>query len=292
MSARSGQAGRDPQTALRIAAATSGRAMIVSGVTVCVAMAGMLFTGLAEFEAMGLASLMVVAVAMVGSVTVLPALLSLLGERVEKGRIPFLPRRAARRTGARQPREPVLDGRAEARARPAGALGRRRGRRAAGRRRSRGRHEDAEPHAGPGVRRLAADRADVQPRQRGLPRRLRPGRGGGQGRRHQRARGDVRARRLPGAGGRFGASRGPVEVTLHDEQNIASSTSRWSAAPTTTRRARAWTSCATRCGRTRSARSTASRRRHRQVAGSQDFNDQLAGASSRSSRSCWSSPSC
>ncbi|MFF0090033.1 MMPL family transporter [Streptomyces canus] len=84
------QAGKDAQTALRIAAATSGRAIVVSGVTVCVAMAGMLFTGLAEFEAMGLASLMVVAVAMVGSVTVLPALLSLLGERVEKGKIPFL----------------------------------------------------------------------------------------------------------------------------------------------------------------------------------------------------------
>ncbi|MFI5820092.1 MMPL family transporter [Streptomyces rishiriensis] len=83
-------AGRDPETALRIAAATSGRAVIVSGVTVCVAMAGMLFTGLATFQAMGLASLMVVAVAMVGSVTVLPALLSLLGHRVEKGRIPFL----------------------------------------------------------------------------------------------------------------------------------------------------------------------------------------------------------
>jgi putative drug exporter of the RND superfamily len=88
-------AGRDAQTALRIAAATSGRAIVVSGVTVCVAMAGMLFTGIAEFEAMGLASLMVVAVAMVGSVTVLPALLSLLGERVEKGRVPFLRRRRA-----------------------------------------------------------------------------------------------------------------------------------------------------------------------------------------------------
>ncbi|MEV7124535.1 MMPL family transporter [Streptomyces sp. NPDC093260] len=86
-------AGRDAATALRIAAATSGRAIVVSGVTVCVAMAGMLFTGIAEFEAMGLASLIVVAVAMVGSVTVLPALLSLLGERVEKGRLPFLRRR-------------------------------------------------------------------------------------------------------------------------------------------------------------------------------------------------------
>ncbi|MEU0221798.1 MMPL family transporter [Streptomyces sp. NPDC006265] len=94
------EAGRDAQTALRIAAATSGRAIVVSGVTVCVAMAGMLFTGLAEFEAMGLASLMVVAVAMVGSVTVLPALLSLLGERVEKGRLPLLGRR--KRSGGRQ----------------------------------------------------------------------------------------------------------------------------------------------------------------------------------------------
>ncbi|MFI5873679.1 MMPL family transporter [Streptomyces sp. NPDC051445] len=94
-------AGRDPETALRIAAATSGRAVIVSGVTVCVAMAGMLFTGLATFEAMGLASLMVVAVAMVGSVTVLPALLSLLGHRVEKGRIPFLHPDKRRKNGNR-----------------------------------------------------------------------------------------------------------------------------------------------------------------------------------------------
>ncbi|MBT2676424.1 MMPL family transporter [Streptomyces sp. ISL-14] len=100
------EAGRDAQTALRVAAATSGRAIIVSGVTVCVAMAGMLFTGLAEFEAMGLASLMVVAVAMVGSVTVLPALLSLLGERVEKGKIPFLhPQSRLRRNRGRGNRE-------------------------------------------------------------------------------------------------------------------------------------------------------------------------------------------
>ncbi|MGI5194028.1 MMPL family transporter [Streptomyces sp. CA-288835] len=99
-------AGRDAQTALQIAAATSGRAIVVSGVTVCVAMAGMLFTGIAEFEGMGLASLMVVAVAMVGSVTVLPALLSLLGERVEKGRIPYLhPESKLRRNRGRGNRE-------------------------------------------------------------------------------------------------------------------------------------------------------------------------------------------
>ncbi|MFJ4851060.1 MMPL family transporter [Streptomyces sp. NPDC088733] len=93
------EAGHDPQTALRIAAATSGRAILVSGVTVIVAMAGLLFTGIGDFKAMGLATMMVVAVAMFGSVTVLPALLSLLGERVEKGRVPFLRRRGRARSG-------------------------------------------------------------------------------------------------------------------------------------------------------------------------------------------------
>ncbi|KUN21992.1 hypothetical protein AQJ23_28460 [Streptomyces antibioticus] len=104
------EAGRDAQTALRIAAATSGRAIIVSGVTVCVAMAGMLFTGIADFEAMGLASLIVVAVAMIGSITVLPALLSLLGERVEKGRIPFLRRRERKGNGESRLWTAVLSG--------------------------------------------------------------------------------------------------------------------------------------------------------------------------------------
>ncbi|MGW0700727.1 MMPL family transporter [Streptomyces sp. NPDC002867] len=105
-------AGRDGRTAILIAAATSGRAVVVSGVTVCVAMAGMLFTGIGEFESMGLASLIVVAVAMVGSVTVLPALLSLLGERVEKGRVPFLRRqkRDARGDGGSRVWTAVLGG--------------------------------------------------------------------------------------------------------------------------------------------------------------------------------------
>ncbi|MDQ1007595.1 putative membrane protein YdfJ with MMPL/SSD domain [Streptomyces sp. V4I23] len=105
-------AGRDGRTAILIAAATSGRAVVVSGVTVCVAMAGMLFTGIGEFESMGLASLIVVAVAMVGSVTVLPALLPLLGERVEKGRVPFLRRlkRDARGDGGSRVWTAVLGG--------------------------------------------------------------------------------------------------------------------------------------------------------------------------------------
>lgn len=87
-------AGHDAETALRIAAATSGRAILISGFTVIVAMAGMLFTGIGDFKAMGMATMIVVAIAMFGSVTVLPALLSLLGQRVEKGRIPFIGRKS------------------------------------------------------------------------------------------------------------------------------------------------------------------------------------------------------
>ncbi|QKW19099.1 MMPL family transporter [Kitasatospora sp. NA04385] len=85
-------AGRDHATALRIAAATSGRAVLVSGITVVVAMAGMFLTGIADFQAMAFATILVVVTAVLGSLTVLPALLSMLGDRVEKGRVPFLHR--------------------------------------------------------------------------------------------------------------------------------------------------------------------------------------------------------
>ncbi|MFJ2587996.1 MMPL family transporter [Streptomyces sp. NBC_00376] len=90
-------AGRDAETALRIAAATSGRAVLVSGLTVMVAMAGMFLSGLMLFKGFALATIIVVLVAMLGSVTVLPALLSWLGDRVEAGRVPFLGRRGGRR---------------------------------------------------------------------------------------------------------------------------------------------------------------------------------------------------
>ena len=86
-------AGRDRREALDIAAATSGRAVLVSGLTVMIAMAGMFVTGNVTLMSMGLAAILVVAVAVLGSLTVLPAVLSLLGDRVEKGRIPYLGRR-------------------------------------------------------------------------------------------------------------------------------------------------------------------------------------------------------
>ncbi|MFD0021491.1 MMPL family transporter [Streptomyces sp. NPDC058382] len=92
-------AGRDAETALRIAAATSGRAVLVSGLTVMVAMAGMFLSGLMLFKGFALATITVVLIAMLGSVTVLPALLSWLGDRIDAGRVPLLNRRAKR--GAR-----------------------------------------------------------------------------------------------------------------------------------------------------------------------------------------------
>jgi uncharacterized membrane protein YdfJ with MMPL/SSD domain len=95
------KAGRDPESALATAAATSGRAVLVSGFTVMAAMAGMYFTGDNGFASMATGTILVVGVAMVGSLTVLPAMLSKLGDGIDKGRIPFLGKRMAQRTESR-----------------------------------------------------------------------------------------------------------------------------------------------------------------------------------------------
>src|SRR3954454_15541732 len=85
-------AGRSEGAALVAAAATSGRAILVSGMTVLIAMAGMFLSGDKTFMSFSVGTMLVVAVAMLGSLTVLPAILSKLGDRVEKGRIPVLHR--------------------------------------------------------------------------------------------------------------------------------------------------------------------------------------------------------
>ena len=82
--------GKDPETALRVAAATSGRSVLVSGLTVVLAMSGMFLSGMLLFDGFAVAAILVVLVSVVGSVTVLPALLSLLGDRVDLGRVPGL----------------------------------------------------------------------------------------------------------------------------------------------------------------------------------------------------------
>jgi uncharacterized membrane protein YdfJ with MMPL/SSD domain len=91
--------GHDNATALQIAAATSGRSVMVSGFTVMTAMAGMYFTGDKSSASQATGMILVVAVAMIGSLTVLPAMLSKFGDGVMKGRVPFVSRRRERNHG-------------------------------------------------------------------------------------------------------------------------------------------------------------------------------------------------
>jgi len=93
------RAGRSAEASLAAAAATSGRAVLVSGITVIAAMAGMLLSGDPTFISFAVGTMTVVAVAMMGSLTVLPAVLSKLGDKVDRGRIPFLGKITGRREG-------------------------------------------------------------------------------------------------------------------------------------------------------------------------------------------------
>jgi uncharacterized membrane protein YdfJ with MMPL/SSD domain len=81
--------GRTPNGALLYTARTSGQAVLVSGSTVLIAMAGMFVSGNSLFETIGLGTMIVVLVAMIGSLTVLPALLHRLGDNVDRGRVPI-----------------------------------------------------------------------------------------------------------------------------------------------------------------------------------------------------------
>lgn len=85
-------AGASSSDALMKTAATSGQAVLISGLTVLIAMAGMLLTGNKVFTSIGVGTMIVVAVSVVGSLTVLPALLARLGDRINRGRIPFVHR--------------------------------------------------------------------------------------------------------------------------------------------------------------------------------------------------------
>jgi RND superfamily putative drug exporter len=81
--------GKSPRESLAVAAATSGRAVMISGFTVIIAMSGMFITGDATFESFAVATVTVVAVEMFVALFVLPAVLAWLGDRVDKGRVPF-----------------------------------------------------------------------------------------------------------------------------------------------------------------------------------------------------------
>lgn len=91
-------AGRGHIAAIEAAAATSGRAVLISGITVIAAMAGMLLSGDKTFISFGVGTMMVVAIAMIGSLTVLPALLSAVGDGINRGRIPYFGKRRQRKS--------------------------------------------------------------------------------------------------------------------------------------------------------------------------------------------------
>ncbi|HEY7397331.1 MAG TPA: MMPL family transporter [Gaiellaceae bacterium] len=88
--------GLSHREALLRTAGTSGYAVFISGLTVMIAMAGMLLTGNAIFTSIAVGAMLMVAVAVIGSLSILPALLSKLGDRVNKGRVPFIARRGYR----------------------------------------------------------------------------------------------------------------------------------------------------------------------------------------------------
>src|ERR1700759_704428 len=93
--------GKSPREALRIAASTSGRSIVVSGLTVMACLGGLFFTQMDAFSGWSVGTILVVGMAMLGSVTVVPAMLSWLGDKLDKGRVPFVGRR---RTVAKESR--------------------------------------------------------------------------------------------------------------------------------------------------------------------------------------------
>jgi RND superfamily putative drug exporter len=92
------QRGASHTRAVEIAAATSGHSVVVSGVAVIVSMAGLYLANDGVFASLATGSVVVVAVAVLGSLTVLPALLAKLGKRVDRPRVPLL-WRLTNRTG-------------------------------------------------------------------------------------------------------------------------------------------------------------------------------------------------
>ena len=87
------RAGADAQAALRATSATVGRAILVAGATVVIGLVGLLFSGFAVFTSLALGAIVVVVIAVLGSLTVLPAALALLGDRIDRGQLHW-PRRA------------------------------------------------------------------------------------------------------------------------------------------------------------------------------------------------------
>ena len=81
--------GRDHRTAVAMTSATAGRAIFFSGMTVIVGLMGMLFFENTGLPSLGWGGICATAVALTSSIVLLPAILSLLGERVNSFKVPF-----------------------------------------------------------------------------------------------------------------------------------------------------------------------------------------------------------
>jgi RND superfamily putative drug exporter len=84
--------GKDRHDAVVEAVTTAGRSVIIAGCTVVIAVLGLMLTGLPYMYGVAISASIAVLVVMVAAVTLLPALLSYLGPRVDRLRIPFLGR--------------------------------------------------------------------------------------------------------------------------------------------------------------------------------------------------------
>jgi RND superfamily putative drug exporter len=83
-------AGLDMQSAVSRAGGTASRAVLFSGATVVVALAGLFIVPSNAFRSLAIGGIAVVAVSVAAALTLLPAMLGLLGDRVNSLRLPFL----------------------------------------------------------------------------------------------------------------------------------------------------------------------------------------------------------
>ncbi|MBM4408653.1 MAG: MMPL family transporter [Chloroflexi bacterium] len=86
------RAGRQREAAIRVASATAGRAVFFSGVAVIISIAGLFLLDDPLFRSMAIATIAVVAISVAGSLTFLPAVLAVVGGRIDWGRIPYFGR--------------------------------------------------------------------------------------------------------------------------------------------------------------------------------------------------------
>ena len=93
------RAGRDPGDALIVTMRTAGRTVLFSAATVAVSLLALLVFPLYFLRSFGYAGIAVVALAAVGALVVLPALLAVLGRRVDRFRLPIGRRAAVREPG-------------------------------------------------------------------------------------------------------------------------------------------------------------------------------------------------